>query len=240
MLLGFVDETSDVKYKDYLGLCLATINATHYRGIKETFQQLLLESGWMPDVEFKGSYVFSGSKGCTDVPVDRRVETASRILDLTASEKNARIKFHYLRAKTKDPRETYLTYLPPLLKRALPKAAKKSGKDLIALHCDRRDDLRPDEIREAVLPALRDRGYTLMENVIFANSGFHTIGILYADLVCYLMGRIDTISADSELFDNITQEDFEKHGKLKKLRSSTQLISKVKRIENYVVKVEDT
>ena len=59
-------------------------------------------------------------------------------------------------------------------------------------------------------------------------SNFNTVGILYADIIGYLAARVDTISTDSELFEGITSKEFEKNGKIKKLKSSMILISKIK------------
>ena len=44
------------KYPEYFGLCIATINSAHYRGVKSAFQQILIDNGWNPEIEFKGSY----------------------------------------------------------------------------------------------------------------------------------------------------------------------------------------
>jgi len=236
MLFAFVDETSDFKYPDYFGLCVATVNSTYYRTMKNGFQNILNKEGWDPSIEFKGSYLFSATKGCSNISVMKRVEIASNILDLTASDVNSRMKFYYLRGKTADQKKYYTHYLPRLLKRALPTPSKKSGKDLLALNCDRRDDVDENIIRKLILDTIKERGYTLFEDIVLANSCFHTVGILYADVVGYLLGRIDTISMDSEMFDNISEEDYEKNGKLKKLKSSKNLIEKVKFIKRYRVK----
>jgi hypothetical protein len=64
-------------------------------------------------------------------------------------------------------------------------------------------------------------------------SSFDTVGIMFADIVCYLVGRVDTISHDAELFRGLSDEQFERNGKIRKLRSSTQLISKVKHLDIY-------
>jgi hypothetical protein len=238
MLLSFVDETSDSKYPEYFGLCVATINSALYRGVKSAFQQILIDNGWNPEIEFKGSYLFSASKGPRDITVEKRVAIASSILNLTASEKNARMKFYYLKTKATDHKTTYLKFLPLLLKEALPTACKKSGKDLFALHCDQRHDIDEKTIREAVLKKVCDKGYTLYEDVVLVKSCFHTVGILYADIVGYLLGRIDAISMDSDLFDGISEEDFDSSGQLRKLKSSKELVNKVKTIKRYVGKLK--
>lgn len=238
MLLAFVDETSDSKYPEYFGLCIATINSAHYRTVKSAFQQILTDNGWNTEIEFKGSYLFSASKGCKDIPVETRVAIASSILNQTASEKNARMRFYYLKTKTTDHKKTYLQFLPLLLTKALPIAPKKSGKDLFALHCDQRGDIDAEVIRECVLKKIRDKGYTLYEDVVLVKSCFHTVGILYADIVGYLLGRIDAITMDSDLFDGISEEDYDSSGQLRKLRSSRELVNKVKIIKRYVGKLK--
>ncbi len=57
MLSVFVDETSDSKFKDYFGLCVATINTAFYPRVKAEFQQILLRHGWDPTVEFRTGFV---------------------------------------------------------------------------------------------------------------------------------------------------------------------------------------
>jgi hypothetical protein len=108
----------------------------------------------------------------------------------------------------------------------------------LALHCDQRDDINENIIREAVLGKICDKGYTLYEDVVLVKSCFHTVGILYADIVGYLLGRIDAISMDSDLFDDISEEDYETSGQLQKLKSSKELIDKVKTIKRYVGKLK--
>lgn len=238
MIHVFIDETSDAKFKDYFGLCCAIVKHSFYRQIKTGFQRILIDGGWDPTVEFKGSYIFSASKGCPEVPVDRRVDLAEAIIDLNIAHKNARMKFAYLKTTTRDPKSTYLSYLPILLDRVLPRVRKgerKQGKDLVTVQCDYRNDITPREVREAVLSVLYDKGYTLFEDVSIVASNFETVGLAYADIVGYLVARIDTIVNDSELFENIPPELFETNGKIKKLRSSVRLITKIKRLSLYAV-----
>ena len=47
MLLVFVDETSDSKFKDYFGLSVATINYTKYSKVKTEFQKILKKANGM-------------------------------------------------------------------------------------------------------------------------------------------------------------------------------------------------
>ena len=231
----FVHETSDAKFMDYYGICCATVNHTKYRKIKAGFQSILTKGGWDPDVEFKGSYLFSASKGCADVPVEDRIKLAKDILGLNASDKNARMKFAYLKLSTEDVETEYLRYLPGLLDKALSKAPTKAGKDLVSVQCDYRSDIQPQELTAAIRPTLQKKGYTLYEDVAMTNSNFETVGVLYADLVAYLVARVDVISSDYELFEGITPEAAESSGKIKKLRSSMNLIDQIKKLDLYQI-----
>jgi len=239
MILLFVDETSDAKFKDYFGLSIAVINSNFYQILKSDFHKILSDSGWEINIEFKGSYLFSANSGCKNIPVDMRVEIASKILELNKSKINSRIKFAYFHKNSQDHRKDYLEYLPVLLDKILPAAQKAGDKDIIAVYCDRRSDMKPIEIQNVIQPVLNKRKYTLLENVVMTDSNFNTIGILYADLVGYLSARIDTIKNDIELFENIPPDQLENNGKIKKLRSSQNLINAIKSIKAYTVK-QDT
>lgn len=235
MILVFVDETSDTKFKDYFGLSCAVIKHNFYRQIKDGFQSILLNGGWDPTVEFKGSYLFSASKGCAGISVENRVEMAEAIIDLNVANKNARMKFAYFQTHTQDYKSDYLRYLPALLYKVLSKAQKGMGKDLVSIQCDYRTDIKPEEIRNAIFPAIQAKGFSLFEDVNQVTSNFNTVGIAYADIVGYLVARIETISNDSELFENIPPEMFKTNGKIKKLHSSIQLINKIKNLSMFKV-----
>lgn len=236
MILLFVDETSDAKFKDYFGLSIAVINSGFYQILKTEFHKILKDAGWDEGIEFKGSCLFSATTGCKDVSIDKRIQIASQILDLNKSKNNSRIKFAYFHKKSDNHKRDYLLYLPKLLEKIIPPAQKAGGKDVIAVYCDRRTDLTTSDIRSALQPVLSKRRYTLLENVVMTDSDFNTIGVLYADIVGYLSARIDTISNDLELFANISPEELANNGKIKKLRSSQILINAVKSLKAYTVK----
>jgi hypothetical protein len=237
MLLIFVDETSDSKFKEYFGLSVATINHSQYKKIKNGFQDVLRKGGWDETIEFKGSYLFSATNGDKSVPIEKRIEIASGILDLNTANKNARMSFHYvMRKKTENHKQEYLDTLPLVLNKALPKATKGTGKDIAAIYCDHRSDITSFEVQNVIAPILKKKGFTLLEKVAMPHSNFHTVGILYADIVGYLSARIDTISNDSELFESIPVDQFENNGKVKKLKSSVELIKKIKNLDRYEVR----
>lgn len=148
------------------------------------------------------------------------------------------MKFTYLKKSSANQKEAYLQYLPILLEKALPKAQKRAGKDILSLHCDRRDDISPREIYDAVSPVIETRGYTLLEDIVVSRSNFHTVGILYADIVGYLYARVDTIANDSDLFLNVPPDQWENNGKIKKLKSSKTLLGLIKKFDRYEVVVK--
>jgi len=231
MQLVFIDETSDAKFKEYLGFCIVTMNAKFYPQIKERAQAILLDIGWDPETEFKGSYLFSAKSGCEEVDIERRIDAAHELIDLHIAEKNRRMVFHYGDMQSATHGEAYLYNLPSLLMKVLPRAKQGAGKNLLVVHCDYRQDVEIDHLHFAISEVARRKGYVLFERVKMARSTFDTVGLMYADLVAYLQGRIDTISNDSELFEGITEEQFRTNGKLQKLASSVELISKVKKMK---------
>ena len=74
MELIFIDETGDAKFKDYLGFCVAKVNARFYARLKRDVEKALKKIEWDPDTEFKGSYLFSQSS----VPRTWKWNVASR------------------------------------------------------------------------------------------------------------------------------------------------------------------
>ncbi len=231
MKFVFIDETSDDKFKDYFGLSLALIDHTHYAILKEKFQKILSKSKWNIDIEFKGQYLFSPKSGDITVPIEKRIDICKDIIDLTASKKNSRVKFFYTSKRDiKNHKEEYLRSIPLLLTKALPKAPIGAGKSIIAMNFDSRKDVNYKEIRQVVYPVLKDKGYILFEDIVLRESCYETIGILYTDIIAYLIARVETIGNDSELFASISPEEFENNGKIRKWRSSTELIDRVKSI----------
>jgi hypothetical protein len=236
MIFVFVDETSDNKYKDYFGISVAVINSSHYHPIKKNFHSILNKSTWNSEIEFKGSFLFSSKKGDPNVSIDERIDICSNLLQLNKSKINARMKFYYVvKHGCTDQKADYLKYLPKLLDKALSKAQKGNGKNLISIQCDYRDDIKPEEIRKSVQSCIQEKGYELFEDIVISDSCFHTVGILYADIVGYLFARKDIISNDSDLFSNLTEEEIQTNGKILKLKSSNKLLNLIKEFKAFEV-----
>lgn len=234
MILVFIDETTDSKFKDYLGFSIATINARFYPYLKEEAQRIIKNIGWDPEVEFKGSYLFSKSQGCTEVEIEKRIDAAKKLLELNVAKKNSRMSFYFGAMKSENFKSDYLKHLPELLYRSLPTAPSGAGKNLLSIHFDERTDITQDELHNTFLPIIHKRKYVLLERISKSKSIFDTVGIMYADLVGYLAGRKETISNDAELFEGLTKEQLENNGKIKKLKSSTELIGLIKKLNLFI------
>ena len=244
MILIYIDETSDSKFKDYFGICCININSYFYKKIKSEFHNIIKKSDWDTGKEFKGSYIFSPSQGCRDVPIEKRIKIASEIINLNTSStgKSGVINIYYITTNIKkgeSQKNVYLKLLPILLDKALTVPKKKSqGRDIVSINCDNRSDLTKEEIRAVIDPVIKKKGYVLFEDVVCVKSCFDTVGILYADVMGYLLGRVDNISNDYELFDKIPREQLKNNGKVKKLLSSVDLIKEIKNFKAYRTKIE--
>jgi len=239
MRLIFVDETGDQKFKDYLGVCIASIDGSKYPLLKRTSLEILGEIGWPTDQEFKGSFLFSASKGSQEVDVEKRVWAAEQLLDLNSSEKNSRMRFAYGRMTSSDKSSDYVAALAGLLRlsKVLPRAPKGGkGKDLLLVVCDDRDDVDTAALHQAIKPVVEEKGWVILERVTQAVSAPESIGLMFADLVGYLVGRVDTISNDAALFEDLDEEQMASNGKLRKLKSSTDLIKRIKSLDVFVAK----
>ncbi len=233
MILVFIDETTDSKFNDYLGFSIACVNARFYPHLKNSAQKILKSVGWDSTVEFKGSFLFSKSKGCSDVEIEKRIVAANNLLDLNIAKKNSRMYFHFGRLRSTTHKEDYLKTLPSLIYKSLPSPTKGAGKNLAIITCDNRSDISVDELQEKFASAIEEKGFILFERIIQAKSSYDTIGLMYADLVGYLAGRVDNIENDVELFEGLSEEQLENNGKIKKLKTSKELISKIKKLSLY-------
>ena len=94
MKLIFIDEVEQPhKAPGFFGIGALIVTSTFYRGLKEDVEDAFDKAGWDQDEEFKGRYLFSSSKGDTDVGVDARIELVRSIVKGTTAAKNARAMF---------------------------------------------------------------------------------------------------------------------------------------------------
>ncbi len=235
MKLVFVDESSDSLKREYLGICLAYVDSYSYSTIKSSAKNIIYKSGWDKEIEFKGKYLFSISKGDPRFTIDDRISVVEQLLKLNISKKLSRIKFAYCGFEAESFKTSYLKCLSALLDKTLGRAPKGAGKNLIAIHFDSHSALSTSDVREAVTPILNKKGYVLLEDVQSVASNMETIGVLFADIVAYLYSRFDIISNDAELF-NLAPQQLKTDGRVLKLSSSSKLLNLIKTLDVYEVK----
>lgn len=225
----FIDETQDQHNKEYLGICISVMDSSFYYKIYKLTKKILEKYGWDRNTELKGSYIYSISKGCKDVDIERRISLIKELLSENVANTNSRIKFGFIRTKSKNVKGDYLISLPILIGKILKKANSGAGKNLISIFFDERNDLKETEISEAIKQILIKRGYLLVESVSRVKSSNDSIGIMYTDLVGYLIGRIHNLKEADEL-NNKTNN----YNQIK-FQTSKELIKIVKDLKRYIL-----
>ena len=86
----FIDETSNKKKAGFYGLCGVSVDEAHYASLVREITKCFKDKKWNPDIEFKGSYLFSSSKGDPNVTVDERIKLADQIIASNIAQKNAK------------------------------------------------------------------------------------------------------------------------------------------------------
>jgi hypothetical protein len=127
----------------------------------------------------------------------------------------------------------YLKLLELGLGQVLPRAPKGMGKNVIGIYCDERKGIRVTDVRDKVEAITKKKKYILLEDPHLVNSTVHTVGICVADIVAYLMSRVDIIKVDSSLFEDLTSEKAKKNMQLKKYLTSKRLIKSIKKMDVY-------
>lgn len=143
------------------------------------------------------------------------------------------MKFAYGSLDSNEPGKDYLRLVPALVDQVLPKAPKGAGKNLLIVVYDERSDLDSAAFHRAISEIADAKGFVLFESAVEGRSSFDTVGLMFADLVGYLAARIEVISNDAELFEGLTLENYSENGKIRKLESSSGLISRIKKLDLY-------
>lgn len=236
MKLLFFDETQDHNNKEYLGISCSYIDHIFYGKLKNVFFDLLAKYNWDKSIEFKGSSIFSSTKGDLKVTIENRINLVKDLLKENVANINSRVKFAFVKAKTGNVKTDYLDIIPKMLYKFLPKAPKGAGKNIISVYYDHRPDLCEDEFYKNVIKCLTSKEYILLEGINSVNSKNEAVGIILSDIIGYFLGRIDNIKHDIDLFED--SSDHRKDVKLKKLDASQDLIKIIKNIKYYKYKYD--
>src|SRR5437667_401306 len=165
MKLIFIDEVEQPHKgpPGFFGIGAFIMTSTFYRGLREDVLEAFEAAGWDEDEEFKGRYLFSSSKGDTDVGVDARIELVRRIVKGTTAAKNARAMFCLAFNNGGRTEANYLTLTQQALLKCPKPPNKKGDKNLAAVFYDRTDIAALPAISEAVEEVIAARNLTLIE-----------------------------------------------------------------------------
>jgi hypothetical protein len=229
--LIFLDEVEQPhKAPGFFGIGALMVTSTFYRALKENVEDAFQKAGWDQDEEFKGRYVFSSSRGDTDVGIDARIDIVRSIVRGTTATKNARAIFCLAFNYEGRSSANYLSLAGQVLRQCPKPASKKGDKSLAAIFYDRTDIATSEDIREAVESAATARKVTLVETPTPLASSNGTPGIIVTDILAYLKSW-DVISPDpneaeqAELFEGSVQQ---LHAtKLRTIREILQVMKKI-------------
>jgi hypothetical protein len=187
MKLIFIDEVEQPqKAPGFFGIGALIVTSTFYRGLKEDINAAFKKAGWDQDEEFKGRYLFSSSKGDTDVGVDARIELVRTIVTGTTAAKNARAMFCLAFNYEGRNEANYLALARQALRKCPKPANKKGDKNLAAVFYDRTDIAGAKAIGKVAEEAATERKVTLVETPTALTSSNDTPGLVVADILAYL------------------------------------------------------
>src|SRR5215813_13941540 len=131
------------KASGFFGIGAFVVDSSFYRALKETAHKAFRVAGWDQEEEFKGRYLFSSTKGDTNVDVNTRIELVRTIVQATTANKNARAMFCLAFDHEGRTEENYLTLLGRALRKCPRPTNKKGDKSLAAVFYDRTDIASP-------------------------------------------------------------------------------------------------
>ncbi len=186
MNLVFVDETQKPGDNSVLAVCALLVNSTKYDGLVTDFGKALSGVGWSPDEEFKGSYIFSQSKGDRAVSVEKRIKLADSVLSLCQSESNCRVAASVCYNRLGKSTKNYLRLLDGAIKNLAFCKDKKLGKHLAAIYIDFRSDVTQPQLSDVLMPLLTSKGCTLLEDCCVLHSRPRHVGLALVDIIGYI------------------------------------------------------
>ena len=184
----FIDETSNNKKNpNFYGICGVCIDEKHYPGFAREVTKCFKDAGWNTEIEFKGSYLFSTSRGDPNVNVDARIDMVDKIIALNIAEKNAKLKAVFAWNEARDTADNHLFLVKQVLCKLLPSINKNRKEKPCLVLADRNDKILQRALWETVNDTLADRNYCLVEDVHIFNVWKPShIGLCLCDLIGYM------------------------------------------------------
>lgn len=231
MKLIFVDETQNKRHPQFYGVCGVSIDEIHYPQVARKVEESFRQSGWDPENEFKGSCLFSVSKGDKDVLVEKRIELADKLIAINVAKKNARMSAAFAWNHGGDRSDNHLFLLSHVLNKLLQsQAARKTPKPCVVF-ADRNGKISLNEQRKAVRSILDNKNHCLVEDVNILQ-GWHPtqVGLCLCDLIAYLASWKCTTSDDGEAQKSLFEQENISQFDLQKAKTVTGIFNNLKKV----------
>jgi hypothetical protein len=187
MKFVFLDEVEQPQKKPgFFAVSTLVVDSRFYRALKEGLENAFEQANWSPDIEFKGRYIFSSSKGDKSVSVEARIEVVRAIVAKTTAKKNARARFCFAHNGDGKTPENYLHLVGKAAARCPRPDSRKGDKALVAVYFDQTELVSASQVEKVVRPVLAKRDLFLVETAVPLGSSNATAGLIAADVLAYL------------------------------------------------------
>jgi hypothetical protein len=232
MRLYFIDEVKNQRNNQYFGVCCVHMEHGYYQSIHEKMIKIFERAEWNLDqYEFKGSYMFSSSRGDPQVSVEKRIEMVEQILDLDIAKKNSKLKIEFCFNASGDSEDNYLGLLTECFKK-LPSPHNGLGKRLCGVFVDHHDGYDPQKIRDRVIyPAITRKEWILLEDVhVIGQWNKQQMGMTLCDILAYLSSWISLFPDPSTASEEIMNEENISEHDRRKYQRVIELLALVKKL----------
>jgi len=179
----FVDEFKSIKKTNkFYGLVVVLIDNSSYSRFKRGFYERLKKIGWDTEIEIKGCFSFSSTKGDKKILIEDRLKFVEELFDLSKSSGNkyASAKVYYtldVFPRSASEMDMYSDLLYRILKK-IPNGLKngnKNGKNNLVIFLDSNTALNIEAISEQSEKILSGKKLFLVERCIDFCSGNKTL-----------------------------------------------------------------
>jgi hypothetical protein len=225
----FLDETTNRRKKDFYGICGISIDEYFYPRIAQDMAQLFKDYGWNLEIEFKGRFLFSISKGDSTVTIDQRIELANQMIDLNVARRNARLKAAFVWNEASDTKENHLF----LIKRALKQLITSSKKSkLYIIFADQNDKIILQDLWKVAYDSTLNKDCCLVEDVVVIKDWKPThVGLCLCDLIAYLTSWICLTESPAEAQQSLFEEELISSFDVQKAETVQKIFQNLKQIK---------
>jgi hypothetical protein len=228
MKLLFIDETQVIQRDpNFFGICGIFMDESHYNSITKEMMKSFKKVKWDTSIEFKGAFLFSQSKGDSNVSIDKRIQLANEIISSSVANINSRLKALFVWNFDRDTKDNYIYLIDSLIKKLPSSKPKKS----CAVFVDQNQKIPESQVCELINTSLTNKRYSLLEdiNIIKKWRLTHT-GSCICDLVAYLCAwRCLSNTPEDAQLSLFNEMQLNQHD-LEKVRITTEIFRNLKNV----------